>query len=968
MVTAEEHGGDQVARVALRGAPNPGWARHALDRLAQQHPDAVDRLADDEALAHRYAVVTGASEALGDLLAVRPGLLDVLAEDPPAWGTGDVVAAATAAIGAVAEPGSTDIAVSEALAGVQRAGLLRVAARDMLGLTDTAGTADELADLADGMITAAHTHLDPDAGLLVMAMGKLGGQELNYVSDVDVIFVHEGDTTAAERLARNILALLGTHTSRGRVYEMDANLRPEGRNGPLTRSIDSYRAYYEQWARTWEFQALLKARPVVGPESLADAFTDLVRPLVWPERLGADAVSEIQAMKRRVEESRPVVRDGSRQLKLAPGGLRDIEFAVQLLQLVHGPADPSLRRRGTVPALRALARGGYIDDGDAALFTDAYMFLRTVEHRLQLRQLRRTHTIPDDPEDVQLLARAMGFRDLPVRSAAEEFTAELSRVRAGVRRLHEQLFYRPLLSTLASYGVEQRVGGGARFDADAAEQRLRALSFTAPGKALRNLQALATGSSRTARQLRVVLPTMLEAMADQPDPDGGLTALRTMVDRLADNPRFVRTIRDHPPAARLLARVLGASPRLGEWLARQPEVLDLLDDEEALAAPRTRPDIVGAAEGLLRRGGGHLSADALRRFKRREALRTALRDITGAADVAQVGQELTWLGEGLLHATVSAMVPDEVRVAVIGMGRFGAAELGHASDLDVLFVHDGPTAVAEHACEEVLEFLHGITPEGSAFRIDPGLRPEGRSGPLSRSLESYTTYYDRWGSDWELQALTQARPVAGDAELAAEFMAAVEQRVFVTPVPEERLRSVRQMKARIEAERAGRTGLNPASSPRRRFGRAVRAGAHRTAAGPRAAAGRADLAASDDLKLGPGGLSDVEWTVQLLLLREGGADASLRGPGTLPGLDRLADAKLLTTEEAAWLRSGWRLLSAVRNALYLIGERDTATLPRHGDTVHRLAAMLGHDGAQQLTEDIDRARRRIRKVFDRRFF
>ncbi len=941
----------------LRGAANADWAARALERLAETDGAAVQRLADDPALANRFAVVAGASEALGDLIAARPSLLDILQEDPDAWATQDVVAASAAALadlGDVAGPGSTDIAVAEALAGVQRAGLLRVAARDMLGLADTAGTADELADLADGLITAVHHHLDPDGevGLLVLAMGKLGGQELNYVSDVDVLFVHHGAAEPAERMARELLRILGAHTARGRVYEMDANLRPEGRNGPLSRSLDSYRAYYERWAKTWEFQALLKVRPIVGPEDLAESFSDLVRPLVWPERLGGDAVAEIQAMKRRVEESRPVVRDGSRQLKLAPGGLRDIEFATQLLQLVHGPADSSLRRRGTVPALRALARGGYIDDGDAALFTDAYMFLRTVEHRLQLRQLRRTHTIPDDPDDIQRLARAMGFRDLPVRSAAEEFTTELSRVRSGVRRLHEQLFYRPLLSTLASYTAEQRVGGAARFDADAAEQRLRALAFERPGQALRNLQALATGSSRTARQLRVVLPTMLEALADQPDPDGGLAALRSLVDRLADNPRFIRTIRDHPPAARLLARVLGASPRLGRWLGRQPEVLELLDDEEALATARRREDLVGGAEGLLRRGGGHLSADALRRFKRREALRTALRSVTGAADVAQVGQELTWLGEALLHAAVQALVPDEVRLAVIGMGRFGAGELGHASDLDVLFVHEGPTEVAEKACESLLEFLRGITPEGSAFRLDPDLRPEGRSGPLTRTLDSYTTYWDRWGSDWELQALTQARPVAGDLDLADAFMAEAWGRVYVTPVPEARLRAVRQMKARIEAERAGRgrRGISPQVRPQNRRPRS------------------ADHAASDDLKLGPGGLSDVEWTVQLLLLREGGAEASLRGPGTLSGLERLADAKHLTGEEAAWLAAGWRLLSAIRNALYLIGERDTSTLPRNGEVAARLARTLGHDGVQQMVEDVDRARRRIRKVVDRRFY
>ena len=962
----------------LGPAANPDWAVRAAERLREHAPGAADRLDSDPGLAHRFAVVTGASEALGQLIAGDPALLDILETDPAAAGPGDVLATAREAIDAMAGSASPDMLAAEAMAATQRAGVLRIAARDMLGLADTQATADELADLADGLIQCAHelAASGPDgdsARLVVLAMGKLGGQELNYVSDVDVLFVHDGDTPAAERMAKQIMHLLGTHTPRGAVYEMDANLRPEGRNGPISRSLDSYRAYYERWAKTWEFQALLKARPVAGPADLAEAFTTLVDPFIWPDRLGGEAVKEIQAMKRRVETSRPVTKDGSRQLKLAPGGLRDIEFATQLLQLVHGPADPTLRHRGTIPALKSLAEGGYIDDGDAALFTDAYLFLRTVEHRLQLRQLRRTHTVPAQEGDVQRLARTMGFRDLPTRSASEEFSREMVRVRGGVRRLHEQLFYRPLLSTLASYGAEERAIDGGRFDTKAAEQRLRALAFDHPGQALAHLEAMVKGGDRTARQLRVVLPTMLEALSDQPDPDGGLKALRVLTEELRSNPRFIRTVRDNPPAARLLARVLGASPRLGVWLGRQPEVLRLLDDADALKRARTREELVEGAIGLGRRGGGTVGREALRRFKRREALRTALRDVTDAADVVEIGRELTWLGEGLLEAAVSNLVPDEVRIAVIGMGRFGASELVHSSDLDVMFVHEGPTPVAEHAMEEVLEFLGAVTPEGKAFKVDPDLRPEGRGGPLTRTLESFAAYHDRWAEPWEMQALTQARPVAGDADLGAAFMAQITPLVYPDPAPNDRLIAIRQMKARVERERAGgKSPRPPAQRPRRH------AGGPRRGVGPAGAplpardgAPRRSLrttSATDDLKLGSGGLSDVEWIVQLLSIKHGGADPSLRGPGTLAGLEALAAAGVLAGEEAAWLRSGWTLLSRVRNALYLIGMRDPSTLPNKPADRARLAARLHYDGVQAMTEDIDRARRRIRKVFDRRFF
>jgi [glutamine synthetase] adenylyltransferase / [glutamine synthetase]-adenylyl-L-tyrosine phosphorylase len=939
-------GAPQWTLMELSAAPNPDWAAEALARL-----DGV-ALPEGEGARRRLAVLLGTAPAAADLLAARPALVHLLEDgDLPPWSAADAAGAA-AALRASGEAGWA--------AAAQREGLLRVALRDLTGLAATDRAAGELADLADGVLSAALETATEDAGgagagarVAVLAMGKLGGRELNYVSDVDVLFVHDGDAAAAERIARGVLQLAGGHGPHGAAYEVDANLRPEGRNGPLSRSLDSYRAYYGRWAKTWEFQALLKARPLAGPADLLADFAALVEPFVWPTSLGADAVAEIQGMKARVERSRPVLRHGERELKLGPGGLRDIEFAVQLLQLVHGPADPAIRQRGTLPALAALAEGGYVDEGDANLFAGAYLFLRTVEHRLQLRQLRRTHTLPDDEDGLQHLARACGFRDLPVRPARAEFEKELVRVRAGVRRLHEQLFYRPLLATIASWDEDVRVG--RRMDAEAVTRRLHALAFRAPGQAVRHLEALVRGSDRTARQLRVVLPGMLEGLAATPDPDAGLAALRDLAEELRHNPRFLRTLRDNLAAAHLLARVLGTSPRLGRQFAGQPEALRLLDEPEALARARSREELHGGVTGLLRRSGGRAGVDALRRATRREVLRTALRVVTDEADAVRAGLELTWLAEGVLDAAVASALEDApgVRLAVVGLGRLGAGELALSSDLDVLFVHDGDTAAAEGAAEAVVELLGAVVPAGDAFRVDPGLRPEGRQGPLSRSLDSHRAYYERWAGDWELLAMTQARPVAGDRELGGAFVDLVQGLVYVDPVPAERLVAVRTMKARLERERAGQRGS--------------RAGAARLrpAPGPRRGPGQR---AAEDLKLGPGGLSDVEWTAQLLGMVHGAREPAVRGPGTLRVLAALREAGHLTAEEAAWLEDGWRLLSTVRNALHLVGERDTSLLPSHPDARRRLAAALHLDSAQALSEQLDRARRRIRKVVDRRFF
>jgi [glutamine synthetase] adenylyltransferase / [glutamine synthetase]-adenylyl-L-tyrosine phosphorylase len=770
------------------------------------------------------------------------------------------------------------------------------------------------------------------------------------------------------RGAEQFMRLLGRHTPQGQTYEIDANLRPEGRDGALVRTLDSYGQYYERWAKTWEFQALLKARPVAGDPELGAAFVDLVTPLVWPDRLEADRVAEIQQMKEVVERSKPVQRDGARQLKLAPGGLRDIEFAVQLLQLVHGRHDDALRSPNTLEALAALAHGGYVDEGDAQLFSDAYQFLRTVEHRIQLVRLRRSHTVPEREEERQRIARSVGFRDIRAASALVQFDREYARVQGYVRRLHEKLFYRPLLERFAEVGsAEQLSTGDGRLDEASARERLSALGFADPSGAMSHLDALASGVSRRARLFRTLLPAVLPTLAAAPDPDGGLAAFRSLADKLGESPSFLRTLRDNPPVGELLARVLGASRIVGAWLERQPEVFGTLADLPSLERHLEPDEYHRLVAGLLRRREDPARAgDSLRRMKRREVARVAVRDIGGFADPVEVGQELTGVAEMCLEAAVALLVPDDVRFAVIGMGKLGGRELGYASDLDVLLVYEPKSSrgAAVGAAEQLLGLLSGITPEGQAFHVDLGLRPEGKDGPLVRTIDSYRQYYERWAEPWEFQALTLARPVAGDDELAAAFLEMAHGHVYPESAPSARLQAVRQMKARVERERAG--GGGPGGRPRR-----TRPGAGARPGGARDAPDRAVRGGTRvDLKLGEGGLSDVEWTVQLLQLRHGGSIPSLRGPGTLPALAALEAEELLSSRDAMWLRDGWLLLTRLRNALYLMGERDSSTLPQSPLKQERLARMLGYDtpGTQALNEDLSRALRRVRKVHEQAFY
>src|SRR5262245_18642891 len=598
---------------ALATAADPDLALAALARMP---PDAelAEALAEDPRLRGRLAAVLGVSAALGDHLARHPGHWRVLAgaDDLPAPAADQVRAELLAAVGARpgdAEPvaGAADRSTAPgAGAGADRVAALRVAyrrrllalaARDLTGEEPLDRVAAELADLAaaglEAALAIARANLSPGSApcrLAVIAMGKCGARELNYASDVDVIFVAEPAGTGPEsagvgggeaavlrtatQLAAGLIQVCSQSTPEGVLFPVDPNLRPEGRSGPLVRTLASHLAYYQRWAQTWEFQALLKARPVAGDAALGAAYTAAVGPLVWQAAQRENFVPDVQAMRRRVIGNLPASVAG-RQLKLGPGGLRDIEFAVQLLQLVHGRVDESLREPATLPALAMLAAGGYIGRPDAADLASAYRFLRTVEHLLQLRNLRRTHTLPDDPAALRTLGRALRVASpgpleatsgVPVRpDPAEELLARWREHAGQVQRLHQKLFYRAMLDTVASLP-----GEAARLTPQAAEARLEALGYADPAGALRHIGALTAGVSRRAAIQRTLLPLMLEWFADAPDPDAGLLAFRQVSDALGQTPWDLRLLRDDVTVAPRRARQPDARPLVVGPLLRQP--------------------------------------------------------------------------------------------------------------------------------------------------------------------------------------------------------------------------------------------------------------------------------------------------------------------------------------------------------------------------------------------------------------
>ncbi|MEU4082054.1 bifunctional glutamine-synthetase adenylyltransferase/deadenyltransferase [Streptomyces venezuelae] len=955
--------GDPVLLDALGATADPDLALRGLVRLVEAQPETERQTFTATLLAakpfrDRLLGVLGASEALADHLARHP-------RDWESLVTYEAVDLHPGV--AEFERGLAEAVDAVSLRVAYRRCLLAIAARDVCGTTDVAQAAAELADLATATLRAAlaiaRSAAPADAAmcrLAVIAMGKCGGHELNYVSDVDVIFVgepaegaDEGKAIqAATRLASHLMRICSETTVEGTIWPVDANLRPEGRNGPLVRTLSSHLAYYQRWAKTWEFQALLKARAVAGDPELGAQYIDAVSPLVWQAAERENFVTDVQKMRRRVVDNIPAAQI-DRELKLGPGGLRDVEFAVQLLQLVHGRSDAGLHSGTTLDALAALAAGGYVGRADASQLDEAYRFLRAMEHRIQLYRLRRTHLVPEDEADLRRLGRSLGLRTDPVA----ELNKEWKRHAAVVRRLHEKLFYRPLLDAVA-----QLAPGEIRLSPKAAGQRLEALGYADPAAALRHLEALASGVSRKAAIQRTLLPVLLGWFADSADPDAGLLGFRKVSDALGKTPWYLRLLRDEGAAAENLARVLSAGRLAPDLLLRAPEAVALLGDPGGLR-PRGRDHLeqeVLAAVG--RADDAEQAVAAARGVRRRELFRTAAADLIGSygtedspresdpgALVDRVGEAVTDLNAatvaGALRAAVRAEWGEELptRFAVIGMGRFGGHEVGYGSDADVLFVHEPREGVDEQeaarAANRVVAEMRRLLQLPTAdppLLIDADLRPEGKSGPMVRTLKSYAAYYHRWSLVWESQALLRAEPMAGDRELGDRFIELVDPlRYPAEGLGEDAVREIRRLKARMESERLPR-GADPTLHA----------------------------------KLGRGGLSDVEWTVQLLQMRHGWAEPGLRTTRTREALAAAHAAGLIPTEEAQTLDEAWVLATRVRNAVMLVRGRPGDTFPSDPRELAAVGRYLGYEAGHvgEMVEDYRRITRRARGVVDELFY
>ena len=946
---------------AISQSANPDQALEYLIKLSRESKPAVKKVLAKEESALRLCKLLGASSALAEFVQLNPVVLVEFEREAKLHDREEYVSLLLSAVGGEKQSSSQQITN---LRKAYRTELVKIAVFDLsakdpmvvqpkvsLALADIAAAALE-AGIAiarrDLFFTADHGMFSQEevmaTRLAVIGMGKGGAGELNYISDVDVIFVAEAKDDSIEtsrmleiatKLATRMMRAMDATNPEPPLWQVDANLRPEGKAGALVRTLDSHISYYSRWAENWEFQALLKARPIAGDKELGKAYFDAMNPLVWESSQRDNFVESVQKMRERVSGNIPA-DEVDRQIKLGPGGLRDIEFTVQLMQLVHGRTDSSVRAADTLTAIDELSSGGYMGRAESAEFSGHYKFLRVLEHRIQLSKMRRTHLMPVDVDEQRSIARSIN-----ISWSAQEVNSAWSEVKLEVRALHQRIFYRPLLAAVS------KAGGGLELSNERASDRLLAIGYLNPEGALQHIKSLTSGLTRRAQIQRQLLPVLLQWFSEGTDPDSALLAFRRLSENLGESHWYLRMLRDSSGAAERLSVALSNSRLATALLELIPEGAAWFEDLDSLKATRLE-DLNEQSSSLASR---HEDLDefakAVRHIRRRETLRLALGAVVGELNILEIATGLSDLSQWYLSTLTSAIRlsleqdrESPIDLGIVAMGRFGGQELGFGSDADLMFVYRTVEASdSEHTqkqAERIISELHRlVTDPQLEFQIDMDLRPEGKNGSVARSIDSYRAYYSRWGDIWENQALLRARMIYGSESLVAEFNELIDSYRYPEVLSEKSVIEIRRIKARIETER-----LPQGADPKRH------------------------------LKLGRGSLSDIEWLVQLLQLKHGNEHPEIRTPRTLDALDALVRVQLLEEHEAKVLKDAWILTSRVRSSGVLWSNKASDVLPLDRRQLEGMARILEYPrgSASALEEDYLAHTRRSRQVFERVFF
>lgn len=859
--------------------------------------------------------------------------------------------------------------------------MLRIGARDLARLSHLPEVVREISDVADVSLSAVFEicwqqftekygtpyHLDINerwqpTQFCVLGMGKLGGQELNYSSDVDVLFVYSAEGHVFKmpprkneqpgrgmanhqffnRLAEAFIAEVGRMTSEGFLFRIDLRLRPEGNAGPLSRSLDSYENYYAQWGQTWERMMLIKTRHVAGDEELAHEFLEMIQPFRYPRSLSERVLRDIAAMKQRIE--REVVKAGEleRNVKLGHGGIREIEFVAQTQQLLHAGRTPFLQGSQTLPTLEKLVQYKFLPREDAQALKDAYVFLRDVEHRLQMDANQQTHTIPTERRARERLARLMGFASLP------EFDKAKKKHSAAVRAIYEKLLRSDEQSPVDALPSD--------FDDEPAWTKLlTAHAFREPAKALRLIRELVEGpgfvhvSARTSELARELLLKFFGLCPNSPfkpadsnygnlsDPDRVLARLDSFISSYGARSMLYELWTSNPSLFQLLLLLFDRSEFLAEVAIRTPDLVDELELSGRLRRAKTAPETLRD----LRYGLEDPDQKAwIRKYHQAEFMRIGLRDILGLADFEQNLFELSALADACLQYALEVVMRKHKHknppFSIIGLGKLGGEEIIYGSDLDIIFVADNKArnlASLQKLAAEVMELLSERTEHGTTFETDARLRPDGTKGLLVNTLKAYEDYYRNRAQLWEIQALTRIRPVAGNTIVGDAFkqLAADLTNFSKPPSPLAAFtpnwkQEIAKMRLRIEKERTPR--------------------------------GKDHLA----IKTGTGGLIDAEFLAQTFCLENGWQE-----PNTMRALVRARDNRVLEPNQAEQLIQNYRELRRIESVLRRWSYEGETELPDSPEPLYRVAVRCGFPDADSFMQAQQQVRLAIREIYKQVF-
>ncbi len=922
--------------------------RSVFFRTLAEHPGAVPLLAR----------LGGSSQVLADVLRRRPSSLAWLLEPATMrlWFAEDLAADLAQTLG----PFEAREARMNALRRFKYRHLLRIGARDLLGDADLSGTTEELSHLADACIgralreaaaTVSQAYGAPlgadgsETGLAVIAMGKLGGDELNYSSDIDLMFVYgaDGETAGGDaghlangeyfaRVCRELVGLLEEITDEGSAFRVDLRLRPEGRMGGIVLSLDGYREYYRDRAELWERQALIKARIAAGDAAVGARFRELGCRTVYRPGLDARIVPAIRSMKAQIDSAVRAKGNEATNVKLGRGGIREIEFIVQALQLLYGGDDPWLREANTLKAIFRLTERGYLAPDLGRRLSRAYEHLRTVEHRLQILHELQTHTLPKDRLELGRLARRVGIPAPPAR-AAREFQARHRAVTTSVHRAFREFFAvrelaprrRPRLTSLTA---------------------LRATGFKDPERARHNLQLILEGrplvpyAAHLSATLARLYPMLLDALWKSPDPDEALNQFERLLAAAGPRAGLVELLVKDPDLLLGLVKVCAGGDILTELLIAQPELLASLANPERLLARKSKAGLRLALACVFVPGTTPVERrDRLRRVKQAEELAIVWRYVLEVTTIDGYSREMTALAEATLAAGWLLVqeplverygVPRDasgrfIPAVIVGLGKLGGRELVTGSDLDlfVVFGEDGKTDGADPvdahwfyslAAERLAGVLGDITAAGVAFPVDLRLRPGSKGSGFASSVAALERYYLEHGDLWERQTLTRARVILGDRALARRVRPALRRLVYGEALPRPALKEIAEVRTRMERE----------------LGRETRGRVH--------------------VKYGRGGLVDVEFLVQALQLVHGHRHPDVRRFTTAAALKGLSRAGALEAVAASELLERYRFVRRVSAALRLLGARPSDTLELAGPMPARVATALGYESRQAFLE------------------